>query len=72
MLIGLTSATTWDLVPVWRPRARTTLLGRVEEDGLVSVSLDMLLEILWALERLLAELAFVRLEWDVSMEHQSA
>jgi len=44
---------------------RTVGLGRPKQDRVIGVSLDMLLEILRALESLAAEVALVRLEWNV-------
>ena len=40
------------------------MLRRVQ-DGIVGVGLDVLLQILWALERLAAEVTLIRLERDV-------
>ena len=40
-------------------------LRRAHDDRVICVSLDMFLQILWALERFPAELAFVRLQWNV-------
>ena len=38
------------------------------EDAIIGMCLDVLLQILWPLERLAAEVAFVRLEWDVDAD----
>lgn len=44
------------------------LLRGSEENGIVGMSLDVLLQILGALEGLPAEIAFVRLQWDVDSD----
>jgi hypothetical protein len=41
------------------------LVWRAEEHGIISVSLDVLLQILRTLEGLATEVALVRLQWDV-------
>lgn len=40
-------------------------LGRAQKNGVVGVSLDMLLEILGSLESLATEVALMRLQWDM-------
>lgn len=46
-------------------------LGRAKKDRVVSVGLDVLLEILGTLERLATEIAFVRLQRDVNADVRS-
>ena len=45
--------------------ATSAVLGRVHQDAVIRVGLDMLLEILRTLEGLAAEIALVRLQGDV-------
>lgn len=40
-------------------------IRRAHEDGVIGMGLDVLLQVLWSLERLAAEIALVRLEWDM-------
>ena len=48
--------------------ATLSLVRRVHQDTVIGVCLDMLLQILRALEGLATEVALVRLEWDVDAD----
>lgn len=48
--------------------APSPMLGRVHQYTVVGVCLDMLLQILWALERLATEITLVRLEWHMDTD----
>lgn len=48
--------------------APSSMLGRVHQYTVVGVCLDMLLQILWALERLATEITLVRLEWHMDTD----
>lgn len=48
--------------------APSSMLGRVHQHTVVGVCLDMLLQILWALERLATEITLVRLEWHMDTD----
>ena len=43
----------------------TVWLGRAKQDRVIGVSLNMFLQILRSLERLTAEVALMRLQWDM-------
>jgi hypothetical protein len=49
----------------------TVRLGRTKQNRVVGVSLDVLLEILGALESLSAKVALVRLQWHVDTDVRS-
>ena len=51
-----------------RPTLRPGAIGRLQENGLVGVGLDVLLQVLGPLEGLAAEVALVRLERDVDAD----
>ena len=52
-------------------RAATIRLGRAKQDGVISVGLDVLLQILRALESFAAEVALMRLQWHVNTDVRS-
>jgi hypothetical protein len=56
------------LSPMWTATVR---LGRAKQDRVISVRLDMLFEILGTLERLAAEVAFVRLQRNMNTNVRS-
>ena len=49
-------------------RTATVRLGRAKQDRVIGVSLDVLLQILRALESLSTKVALVRLQWHVNTD----